>query len=749
MWPNSTHFRSGSPMNAIHQYVRNWGMIHIASICGLLLVTIGCQSQGGLTKPGMSNWLRGAGRVKASLPADAHSSSFSSTQSPQASPAWAGDAIPQKTLWRGDASGKPSLVSEVEASSRVSSAADRLVEVSADASESAPEGKSVRAATMPANPTKYAVASPDSAEQGMAHNSRKGSDPALVHADHASASSARNGSLSGQSNQTPHRAVQGPVDAGNELARKLGEKDFAGQVQPGSAKLADASETRRPSSPNVSPLASQPVTDTGTGSLSTSYSTAGRQEDVQVGGSLNAGSDTTTRADAAESLGSMAVGAEPLIEPLQLNLPTALAMVSGQHPVVALAQWRVREAYARLSQTRVLWLPTLQPGIGFDKHDGNLQNSEGEIRDVHRNSLQYGLGTGATGAGTTMRPGILAQFRLADAIFEPRIAQSQAWAREHAAEGAVQEQLLQVSLAYIQLLDAEQARRIVERTQASTTELAKLTKDFAVTGQGLQADADRLETELRLVDSRLLTAQERIEVAAARLAEQLHLPADQPLAVLDATVVPLYMTPLECDRTTLIRTGLITRPELKEAQALVAAADEQYRRQKVAPFLPSVLLGYSTTDFGGGRGSRVGHMGDRYDFDAIVSWELRNLGWGEAAARREADSRRQQTHFTQVRLLDQVAREISEAHIQVMHRAARIRVTESAIQVAENSLERNLTRIRDGQGLPLEALQSIQALENAQQAYLESVSDHNAAQFRLQRALGWTGLENEIHYESR
>ncbi len=43
------------------------------------------------------------------------------------------------------------------------------------------------------------------------------------------------------------------------------------------------------------------------------------------------------------------------------------------------------------------------------------------------------------------------------------------------------------------------------------------------------------------------------------------------------------------------RRGLATRPELKESQALVAAACEAYNREKYAPFVPSVLLGFSTT----------------------------------------------------------------------------------------------------------------------------------------------------------
>lgn len=87
--------------------------------------------------------------------------------------------------------------------------------------------------------------------------------------------------------------------------------------------------------------------------------------------------------------------------------------------------------------------------------------------------------------------------------------------------------------------------------------------------------------------------------------------------------------------------------------------------------------------------------------------------------------------------MDQVVREIGEAHSQVVHRAQQIEVTRQAIESARNSYERNLSRIRDGQGLPLEVLQSVQALENAHRAYLVAVMDYNEAQFRLQWALGW------------
>jgi outer membrane protein TolC len=422
---------------------------------------------------------------------------------------------------------------------------------------------------------------------------------------------------------------------------------------------------------------------------------------------------------------------------LRLNLPTALSMIGGEHPVVGFAQWRVQEAYARLDQANVLWLPSIQPGFSFDRHDGNLQPSDGSIVDVNRNSFQYGLGAGATGAGTTPVPGLVARFHLADAIFQPEIAEKTAWARGHAVDGALNEQLYKVASAYLELLESEQNLRILEETRNHTAGLAKLTHDYAASGQGLQSDADRMKTELTLDKNRVVTGRERIAIASARLSESLSIDTGQSIVPLDFTVVPLELVNPDLDKGTLISTGLANRPELKEAQSLVAVACEQYKRQKYAPFIPSVLLGFSSGGFGGGLSDSLNDVGGRYDFDALVTWEIRNLGFGEGAARRETQAQIEQAKFQQIKMLDQVAREISEAQTQVKHRAESIKITREGIKAAEESYQRNLSRIRDGQGLPIEVLQSVRALEAARHAYLTAVVQYNQAQFRLQWALGW------------
>lgn len=419
-----------------------------------------------------------------------------------------------------------------------------------------------------------------------------------------------------------------------------------------------------------------------------------------------------------------------------MDLGSILSMVGGQHPAVGFARWRVQEAYAEQTRAETLWLPSIQAGVSFHQHDGNLQASNGVIQDVNRSSVQAGLGTGAVGAGTTPNPGIVARFHMADAIFAPAIAEKNAWASSHAATAAMNDQLLAASLAWLELLTAEQRVAILTDSLERTDQLSKITIDFAEAGQGLQSDADRMTTETSLAKTRLISAREQTETASVRLVESISADSGQRIVPMEQTVVPIQLISASEDSGALISQGLHFRPELKEAQCLVASACERFQRQKYAPFVPSVLLGMSQTGFGGRAGAVSEDLNSRLDFDAVVTWELRGLGYGEQAARRSTTAQVEQARFRHVRLMDQVAREVNEAHTQVRFRQERIIVAEQGIESAEGSVRRNLDRIRNGQGLPIEALQAIRALEDARLGYLLAVSEYNEAQFRLHRAVG-------------
>jgi outer membrane protein TolC len=188
----------------------------------------------------------------------------------------------------------------------------------------------------------------------------------------------------------------------------------------------------------------------------------------------------------------------------------------------------------------------------------------------------------------------------------------------------------------------------------------------------------------------------------------------------------------------------MNRPELIQNRYLVGEAVQRMRREQCAPLVPSVLFGASYGGFGGGLGTALNDFSDRFDLDATAYWELRNLGHGEAAARQGASSRLRQAQIQELATLDLVAREVAEAYAQVQIREQQIESARELVKFASDSYEHNLVRIQRGQGLPIEVLQSTQALLQARREYLRAVIDYNSAQFTLQRALGWPVGQAEL-----
>lgn len=443
-----------------------------------------------------------------------------------------------------------------------------------------------------------------------------------------------------------------------------------------------------------------------------------------------------TTAPAPETSNSLDVAGPPPSD-TELTLTDALALAGGQSPRIAFAAARYRESYARLESARTLWLPSIRAGISYHHHDGNLQASNGNIVNVNRSSMQAGLGINAVGAGTTVVPGIAAQFHTTDALFQPRIAAHAASAQQAATDAVTNDTLLDTALAYLELLRATQAERIAEDNRQNAQKLADITAQFAHSGQGSQADADRAQTEVLRCRNTVARAEETQLVASARLAEILGLDPSAQIIPQEPTIVPIELVSPDQPLRELVSTGLANRPELAESKHLVCEAVYRYRREKFAPLVPSVLLGVSQSGFAGGLGSTVSREGGRFDFDAGLFWEVRNLGFGERARRDATMAQYDQARAAQTQMMDAVAREVVEAATQVKSRKSQIDVAEAGVAAATQSYNRNLVRIREGQGLPIEVLQSLQALDVSRREYLQTLVDYNQAQFRLQRALGW------------
>jgi outer membrane protein TolC len=430
-----------------------------------------------------------------------------------------------------------------------------------------------------------------------------------------------------------------------------------------------------------------------------------------------------------------------------LDLATVLMLVDGQNPQVRLAHERIIEAYARCERADFMWLPSIRTGLNYNKHEGAIQDVGGRVFDTSRTSAYGGMGAAAVGAGSPLVPGLYANFHVVDACFQPRIAEREVSARGFAATAVRNNQLRDASIAYWELVRAEQQEGIAQETLKHTQELAKLTEAYMRTGEGLRSDHERVAAELAVRRSDVLRVEEAARVAAADLLRRLGSDPTMFVTTAEVAIVPLELTSADIQAADLVALGLRQRPELAECRELVEQACQKLGRERLAPLIPSVILGLSYGAFGGGLGSDITHTNDRLDADMVAYWEVRNLGVGERSARSEAASQVRQEQWRNAAQLDRVAEEVTSAHARVQTRSQRIDIARQGIASAEESFRLNCERIEQAQGLPIEVLQSIQSLATARREYLSAVVDFNIAQLELWWATGWFATP-ELHAET-
>jgi outer membrane protein TolC len=430
----------------------------------------------------------------------------------------------------------------------------------------------------------------------------------------------------------------------------------------------------------------------------------------------------------------------PADRPLLINLPTALQL-AGTSPVdIALASERIQAAVAQLDRARVLWLPTIQFGGDYFRHDGQIQDVAGNVFGTSKSALLVG---GAP----------VAVFAVTDALFEPLAARQTVQAREAALQAARNDTLLSVAEAYFSVQQArgelagavDAVRRADELVQRTT----KLSKDLVA-----PIDVARARTELARRRQAAQTARERWRTASAELARILRLEPSSLLEPLEPPHLQVTLIPPESDVAELIPVALTNRPELAAQQAIVQATLTRLREERWRPLLPSVLLRGASTNpagtlaggyFGGGTNSSLRDFGARSDFDVQVLWELRGLGLDNLARVNERRSENRQATLEAIRLQDRVAAEVAQALAQLQAAFARLAEAEQGVKEAVESANRHLEGMEQTQRVgnvlllvirPQEVVAAVQALAQAYADYYVAVGDYDRAQFRLYRALG-------------
>ena len=253
--------------------------------------------------------------------------------------------------------------------------------------------------------------------------------------------------------------------------------------------------------------------------------------------------------------------------------------------------------------------------------------------------------------------------------------------------------LLDVTTRYLALVEAEAHVQAIRQSEAEYQQIADLTADFARTGQGRQADADRAKADALLLHTTEQRAEEDEAVAAAELARLL---SRDPAVRLHTPGGPVPMVPLvdpRLDLETLVRIAVDNRPETAARTADVALNEARLREERFRPLLPVVSVGYSAGQFGGGSDTTdptFGGFGGRTDFDAYAFWSLENLGVGNWAHERRRRAEVNEAQSERIATIDRIRREVADAYAAS---AARLREVDTAgrrLATAQKAFEEGL-----------------------------------------------------------
>lgn len=473
-------------------------------------------------------------------------------------------------------------------------------------------------------------------------------------------------------------------------------------------------------------------------------------------------------------------------ERFPINLGTALRLSDARPLVVAKAQASAWKAEAELQKASILWLPTLNFGFDYIRHDGfgpdlnrgvNVPegiNALGQAdptsfgKPLNQNINFLYAGAGAT--YTPIAPNYLQSAELGkpllpspqmmgvtDMIFQPLYERQRLNAQRWSIQKGKNDALLDTARAYFEVHRHRGkyagALRCVEQGHELAKAIGSLSRDLVPA-----VEVDRALNALADLEQQAVSARQFWRRSSADLTRSLRLDPRAVVEPLERDHLQITMIDPARPLDELIPVGLTNRPELAEHQALVQATLVAIRREKVRPLVPSLLLNGFQTPYeliqlgaqGMGGGGKMNNWSYRNDFSTQVLWTASNMGLGNLAAikQRRADASMVLVHLFAVQ--DGVAGDITRAQADVQAAAARVSQAERELRSAVVNYRGNLEGLQQTSRLgnlliqvfrPQEVVAALQLLKKGYDHYFDTVAEYNEAQFELFHALGYPAQE--------
>lgn len=408
---------------------------------------------------------------------------------------------------------------------------------------------------------------------------------------------------------------------------------------------------------------------------------------------------------------------------VHVNLPTVMKLAGANNDEIQLARVKHTET---LAESKLAWQrfwPSLSLGVGYRRHDGNIQDVAGAIFDASKQ--QYTVGTN-----------IMIDWSPGDLYYSALAAKQKAIVAEQLAEKSRRDIVMQATSRYFDLLSTEAGVAIIEDDLRLTQDYEKQLEGAVTAGTAFRADLLRVKTQVSRAKLAIRQEQEKRDLAAAALAETLRLPPESELRPAKADLVPVRLLDRKSGVATLISQAGQQRPEIKAASAAGQAAALERDRARIAPIIPNVQAGYIAGGLGGGFNGDTGNFGATQDLYVGIGWKIGPGGLFDRQRKVIAVAREEATQLQVGQIKAAVGREVVEAAARARSAHDQIAINDEAVNAAEEMVKLAKDRQASQLGVVLEYLLAREELTRARQSRVQAVTGFNKAQHELRRAVG-------------
>ncbi|MSU78989.1 MAG: TolC family protein [Gemmataceae bacterium] len=406
-------------------------------------------------------------------------------------------------------------------------------------------------------------------------------------------------------------------------------------------------------------------------------------------------------------------------KPIPISLDTVLRSAQDNNGQIRLARMRLDDATYDQHWAAKHWLPDLSVGIGTYRHEGAIQDFQGNI-------VRSSYGSALAGLELT------GKYDWKETLFRRVEAERRVWQQKGELSKLTSENLLDASTTYVALVAARTGAIISLETEVKLKDLLDQTIALAQVDPGIRVEVSRIETELMAQTVLSAKLREAGKGSAAKLAYLLGLNPCCDIIIADKYLATISLVDAHTPVDKLVDRALSRGPGVRELEGLLRTVQTARNTNYGAThWMPSVELNIVEGSFGGGPGRQI-EWANRFDAAVHMRWNLNEFVYAKQK-RHQADANIQQVHLSIHDLRSKLALGVQEAREATHSNREQVKFAERHIRHAEESYKLSDQRLRQnikGRSSS-EVLLALRTLSGARLEYIQAVRDLNKAQLRL------------------